>query len=239
MVDCSLCCWFKLFRVLTSQNLWLYLKAFLICFFDSSAKAHVLVNSTLHGFIRWKRGLRQGDPADSLSAMFMHALRFRALLRAPLGQLGNVSHLQYVDDIIIFFAWGHEDLQVIKLILYPFEGASGLTINYSKSCLYSISYGFRPNANLTAILNCARDCLSLTYLGAPLLGKRPRRQDWLNLILKVRTKLTSWKAIYLSLGSQLTLINSTLSSIRSYWMPVFKLPVWISNEIDKIRRDFL
>lgn len=89
------------------------------------------------------------------------------------------------------------------------------------------------------ILNCTRDCFSLTYLGVPFSGRRPRWQDWLNLFLKVSSKLTSLKANYLSPASRLTLINSVISSIPTYGMIEFKLPVWVANEIDKIHRDFL
>ena len=174
-----------------------------------SAKARVLINGVQHGYIRCKRGLRQGDPlspllfalaADTLSAMFTHALKSKVLVGVPIGSSGSISHLQYADDLIIFSAGGQEDLQIFKLMLYLFEGSSGLTINFSKSCLYSTNYGFQPNAASAAILNCARDCLPLTYLGVPISGRRPRRQDWLKLILMVRAKLTSWKANYLSLG---------------------------------------
>lgn len=49
----------------------------------------------------------------------------------------------------------------------------------------------------------------------------------------------SWKATYLSLGGCLTLINSVLTSIQTYWMSEFHLPIWVVKEIDKIRRDFL
>lgn len=81
----------------------------------SSIKGHVLINKFLHGIIRWKRGLGQGDPlsplpfaltVDTLSAMFTLTLRSGVLVGVPLGQFGNISHLQYVDDLIIFIAVG-------------------------------------------------------------------------------------------------------------------------------------
>lgn len=127
----------------------------------------------------------------------------------------------------------------MKFILYLFEGASGLSINFTKSYLYSTNYGFQPSAISASILNCARDCLPLTYLGVPISGRRPKREDWKKLTSLVRTKLLSWKATYLSLGGRLTLLNSVLSSIPTYWMSVFKLPSWVIKEIDKVRRDFL
>lgn len=99
-----------------------------------------------------------------------------------------------------------------------------------------MNYGFQPNLASVMILNCSRDCIPITYLEVPLTGRRLRRQDWSNLIGLIQSRLTSWTAIYLSLGGRLTLINPVLSTIPIYWMSVFKLVIL---EIDKIRRDFL
>lgn len=139
--------------------------------------------------------------------MFTHALRSRTLVGFPLDHSDSICHLQYADDLIIFSAGGHEDLNIIKLILYLFEGSPGLSINYSKSCLYSTNYGFQPYHASAKTLNCSRNCLPLTYLGVPLSGRRPSRQDWTHLIETVRSRLSPWKAIYLSLGGHLTLLN--------------------------------
>lgn len=88
------------------------------------------------------------------------------------------------------------------------------------------------------ILNCSRNYLPLTYLGVPLSSRRPRRQDWTNLIETVCYRLSPWKAIYLFLGGRLTLLNSVLWIVLVYWMFVFKLPAWVIKDIGRIRRDF-
>lgn len=164
-----------------------------------TAKTQIIINGSIQGYIHCKRGLRQGDPlspllfalaGDVLSAMFTHTLKSKVLVGVPLDQNENICHLQFADDLIIFSAGGQEDLQIIKLIIYLFEGSSGLSINYSKSCLYYTNYGFQPHISFAMILNCSRNCLSLTYLGVPLFGRHPRRFDWTNLIGMVSSRLT-------------------------------------------------
>ncbi|XP_039138904.1 uncharacterized protein LOC120276247 [Dioscorea cayenensis subsp. rotundata] len=171
--------------------------------------------------------------------MFFHALNSKVLIGVPLNSSDSICHFQYADDLLIFSTGGHEDLHIIKLILYLYEGSSGLSINFHKSCLYSSNYGFQPHYTSARILNCSCSSLPITYLGIPLSGRRPRRLDWEKLIGMVRSRLTTWKASYLSLGGRLTLVNSVLSSMPVYWMSVFKLPAWVIKEIDKILRDFL
>ncbi|XP_039113776.1 uncharacterized protein LOC120249345 [Dioscorea cayenensis subsp. rotundata] len=171
--------------------------------------------------------------------MFSHVLRSKVLVDVPLNQSVNICHFQYADDLLIFSADGQDDLHIIKLILYLFEGSSGLSINFSKSWLYSTNFGFQPHQSSARNLNCSRNCLPITYLGIPLSGRRPKRSDWVKLTSMVCSRLSPWKAKYLSLGGRLTLINSVLSIVPVYWISVFKLPNWVIKEIDKIRRDFL
>lgn len=61
----------------------------------------------------------------------------------------------------------------------------------------------------------------------------------MKLISLFRAKLTGWKANHLYHGGHLTLLNSVLTLIPTYWMSMFQLPFWVVKEIDKIQRDFL
>lgn len=56
---------------------------------------------------------------------------------------------------------------------------------------------------------------------------------------KITAKLEGWKSRYLTLGSRLTLLNSMLSVIPTYYLSVLHLPAKVENEIDQIRRRFL
>ena len=51
--------------------------------------------------------------------------------------------------------------------------------------------------------------------------------------------LASWQQQYLSLGGRLTLINSVLDNIPTYFMSLLLMPAQVKHRLDKIRRDFL
>lgn len=70
-------------------------------------------------------------------------------------------------------------------------------------------------------------------------GRRPRNQYWEKLIAVISSKLSDWQTNFLSLGGRLMLVNSILSVISTYWMPIFKLHIWVIKAIERIWRDFL
>lgn len=214
----------------------------------SSSKASILINGSPDSYVRYQRGLRQGDPlslllfvlvTDVLCSMFSNALCAKILVGVLLGDYRIRCNLYYADDLLVLATGGLEDLRIVKLILYVFEGLTGLVTNFSKTCLFSSSLGILPDPAASATLNCERGLLPVTYLSIPIVGRRPRRQDWEGLILKVRRKLSSWKVEHLSLGGKLTLVNSVLSVLPIYWMSLFRLPCWVIKEIDRFKRDFL
>ncbi|XP_039123614.1 uncharacterized protein LOC120260240 [Dioscorea cayenensis subsp. rotundata] len=213
-----------------------------------SSKATILVNGSPSGYVRYQRGLRQGDPlspllfvlvSDVLCTMFDNALNSKILISVPLGEHGRICNLQYADDLLAMTVGGAEDLRVIKLILMIFEGLSGLVTNFSKTCLYTTNLHQLPKDSEAKTVNCEVGLLPVTYLGIPISGRRPRKQDCESLIAKVRGRLSSWKSSYLSIGGRLTLVNSVLTALPTYWMSLYRLPMWVIKAIDRIRRDFL
>ena len=142
-----------------------------------TSKTSILVNGAVNGYVKHQRGLRQGDPlshllfvldTDVLSTLFSNALSSGVLNGVLLRKFGKICHLQYTDDLIILIAWGLEDLRIIKLILYFFDGISGLSINFHKTRLYSSKLGTLLDRSLAATLNCSTGLLPLTYLGFPI-----------------------------------------------------------------------
>lgn len=68
---------------------------------------------------------------------------------------------------------GLEDLRIVKLILYLFEGVSCLEANFSKTCLYSSKLGETLEVAAPKTLNCVVGSLPITYLGLPISGRSP------------------------------------------------------------------
>ena len=56
---------------------------------------------------------------------------------------------------------------------------------------------------------------------------------------RVSRRLDGWKKAFLSFGSGITLIQSSLSHILSYFLSLFKIPISIALRIEKLQRDFL
>ena len=84
-----------------------------------------------------------------------------------------------------------------------------------------------------------RPPLPITYLGLPLHFKKASFNDWTFVLDKLNNRLDCWKGRCLSLGGRLTLLNSVLSAIPTYYLSVLHLPAKVVKEIDKIRKRFL
>jgi hypothetical protein len=79
----------------------------------------------------------------------------------------------------------------------------------------------------------------MKYQGLPLGAPFKLRAIWDGVIERMGKRLVSWQKIYLSKGGHLTLIKSTLSSLPTYFLSLFPLPVGIAERLEHLQRDFL
>uniref|UniRef100_A0A151UDB3 Reverse transcriptase domain-containing protein n=1 Tax=Cajanus cajan TaxID=3821 RepID=A0A151UDB3_CAJCA len=111
----------------------------------------VLVNGNPTIEFSMQKGIRQGDPlAPSLFVLVVEGLTslvieasnsglFRGVKVGSKGELVNI--LKYVDDTIFVGEASMEKVRTLKVILQGFELASGLKVNFYKSCLGAIGVG--------------------------------------------------------------------------------------------------
>jgi len=119
-----------------------------------------------------------------------------------------------------------------------FESISRLKVNLQKSEFVTVGEVLHIE-ELASILYCNISSLPLRYLGVPLGALFKSKAIWDRILEKMENRLVSWKKIYLSKWGCLTLIKSTLSSIPTYFLSLFPLPVDMARRLERFQRDFL
>ncbi|KAJ4784621.1 RNA-directed DNA polymerase (reverse transcriptase)-related family protein [Rhynchospora pubera] len=210
-----------------------------------SGSSRVVINGIAGKPVILKRGVRQGDPMSPY--IFIIAFDFLSRWIAKLNATGAIpvsipgmhSSLYFADDAMLFFKPTLQQATFFKLIFASFAKASGLCLNSAKSDLATLNCTDTVTHSLASLLGCRIKNFPLRYLGLPLSHKSLSALDYDLLLSKFRAKLQGWAASLLSIAGRLVLINSCLSSLPTYFMSVFKLPLWVIKKIDAIRRSFL
>ncbi|MCH96040.1 RNA-directed DNA polymerase (Reverse transcriptase), partial [Trifolium medium] len=209
----------------------------------------ILVNGCPTSEINIQRGLKQGDPLAPFLFLLV-AEGFAGLMRSAVDKnlfkgfgVGSeglvVSHLQYADDTLCIGEATMDNLWALKAILRGFELASGLKVNFWKSCLIGVNVTTHFMDMACNFLNCKQGVIPFGYLGLPV-GANPRRcATWDPLIEKLRRRLSSWRNRFVSLGGRIVLINSVLNAIPIFFLSFLKAPATVIKKIVRIQREFL
>ena len=211
----------------------------------------VPINEGPKGFFGSSRGIRQGDSLspflfvivmEALSRMISKAVECGLLSGFQVGSTDShlvpVSHLLFADDTLIFSDANPDHIFNMHLLFTWFKAVLGLKINLNKSEMVPV--GSVPDLeDLAGIIGCKIIQLPMTYLGLPLGANFKYKSIWDPILEKMERKLSGWQRMYLSKGDRITLIKSTLSSLPTYFISLFPIPVSMALRIDKIQRDFL
>ena len=145
----------------------------------------------------------------------------------------------YADDVILFMNPSTQEANTIKFLLQAFGGVSGLCCNMSKSSITPITCDSERVNEISSILACKVESLPIKYLGLPLHFKKARKEDFHNLLDKIKRRLAAWKTHMLTQGGRLILVQSVLSAMAIFHLMSLNPPPWFFKAIDKIRRAFL
>ncbi|CAL1404024.1 unnamed protein product [Linum trigynum] len=152
--------------------------------------------------------------------------------------LGEVSHLLYADDAIIFCDASEEEVFHLTAILLWFQNITGLKVNFDKSKLFPVGE-VEYMDRFAQILGCDWQFLPTIYLGLPLGAPPTSSSNWNNVLGKVSSRLEVWMASYLSLAGRITLCNAVLEIQPAYLFCLFNAPRFVVDKLEKIQRDFI
>ncbi|GLT99814.1 hypothetical protein SLE2022_172280 [Rubroshorea leprosula] len=215
----------------------------------STARVSVLVNGSPTKEFEMGKGLRQGDPlspflflmvGEALHGLVKKAEEDGLLQGITVGRRGLVvSLLQFADDTVILGKANKENVLMVKAILRWFELMSGLRINFSKSSVYGFNVTDSWVRGVAGVLHCGVGKAPFIYLGMPIGGNPRCTKFWVPVVNKFREKLAVWKSAMLSFGGRLTLLNSVLSALPTFFMSLFYMPNSVLAQLVSIQRDFL
>jgi hypothetical protein len=215
--------------------------------FITGGSVAINVHDEIGYFFQTKKGLRQGDPLSPLFNIVANMLTILINRAKDDGQLsgvvphlldGGLSILEYADDTNLFMEHDLEKSRTMKLLLYAFEQASGLKINFHKSGLYCFGEAREVETQYTKLFGCKSRAFPMTYLGIPIHFRKPMNGDCKKVEERFEKRLSSWKGKHLSIGGRLTLINSVLSSLPLYMMSFFAIPKGVPKKLDYFRSRF-
>lgn len=138
----------------------------------------ILVNGSPTEEINIQKGLKQGDllapflflmVAEGFSCLMRDAVNLNLFDGFRFREDGLViSHLQYADDTICIGKATVRNLRTLKAVLDGFEEASGLKVNFGKSCLIGLNVSRDFMEMACNFLGCGEKHLPFKYLGLPI-----------------------------------------------------------------------
>ncbi|GJV95466.1 putative RNA-directed DNA polymerase, eukaryota, reverse transcriptase zinc-binding domain protein [Tanacetum coccineum] len=194
-----------------------------------SSRTSILVNGSPTSEFNVKRGLRQGDPLspflfiiimEDLHMALSDSVRNGFIRGININSSGiNLSHLFFVDDVIITMDWSTHDLENVIRIFKVFYLASGLKINIHKSSIYGVAVSHEEVQLMASNTGCNAGFFPFSYLGLPIGSNMSLTANWKFLVDKFHSKSLSLNANLFSNGGLLTLhqrilrIGSPIASI--------------------------
>ncbi|GKB76698.1 RNA-directed DNA polymerase, eukaryota [Tanacetum coccineum] len=209
--------------------------------------ASVLINGSPSEEFAFYRGLKQGDPlAPFLFILIMESLHLSFSRTVSIGLFTGlwltdsmtISHLFYADDAVFIEEWSDSNMENIVKILNCFFLASGLKINMQKSHIMGVGVADVLIQQVASSIGCAIMKTPFRYLGVLVGNNTLRCSAWTDTIHKLRSRLSKWKVKTLSVGGRLTLLKSVLGASPIYNLSIYKAPITVLKEMERIRSNF-
>ena len=174
-----------------------------------------------------------------LSHKIDKAVREKRFKFHPRCQALSLTHLCFADDLMVFVEGTKISIEGALSVFGEFSKWSGLNISIEKSTVYMAGIVEEERSRILRNFPLAEGKLPVRYLGLPLMTKEMCKQDYVPLVERVRSKISTWTCRFLSYAGRLQLITAVLMSIVNFWAAVFRLPSKCMKEIEQLCASFL
>eukprot|EP00253_Pinus_taeda_P007952 PITA_07952 len=210
----------------------------------------ILINGAATSFFKGQRGLRQGCPlspllfllvAEGLSQLIHKSKRAGKVFGIEAAVNLFITHLFFVDDILIFSNGSLVELKELKSIFDLFMKATGMQINSRKSQIIQEWLSRPEREQLRSLFPFEISSMGapFKYLGFWLKPNAYRKEDWAWLIAKIEARIKHWSFKWLSRAGRLILIKSVLLAIPVYWAALTWVPKGVLEKIRRLCNRFL
>ena len=137
----------------------------------------LMLNGSMHGFFKSKRGLRQGDPISPLLFVICMEYLSRILSRMcesshfqfhPRCKDIKLTHLCFADDLILCSKGEYQSILLLLQAFKLFSNSAGLKANQQKSSVYCHGMPENEVQRVVDVSGFSRSSLPFKYLGVPI-----------------------------------------------------------------------
>ena len=151
----------------------------------------------------------------------------------------KLTHLIFVDDLIVFSAADGKTLSYLKEAINKFSSSIGLMANKAKSQIVMGGCNDQQREQILQLIGYQEGKLPFKYLGVPVPASRLSAMDCSLLVDKITKKIAIWATKTKSYAGRVALINGLLMGIYSFWATIFILPKKVIKEVNDKFRNFL
>jgi hypothetical protein len=185
------------------------------------------------GFMKARRGLRQGDPISPLLFVivmeYLHRMLY-CLKKVPDFNFHskcenlNIINLSFADDLLIFTRGDTKSVELIMAKIRDFSHSTGLHVNPFKCKIFYGGVEDNIKDLIKKITSFAEGSLPFRYLGIPLTSKKLSIHHYMPLVDRIVERIRNWSAKLLSHAGRLQLIASVTFAVANFWMQCLPLP---------------
>lgn len=216
----------------------------------TSSSFSILINGSASPFFHSERGLIQGFPLspllfllimEGLSCLIDSEKRASDIRGLRISDIFSLTHLLFVDDVLILLDGSIRDSRSFSKILLLFSSATGMLANQSKSTITCSHTSVQESyfAQQAFPYNIHPLDRGLKYLGHWLKPTCQRIVDSVWLVSKLEKRLNVWSFRYLSRAGRPMLIKSVLEATLVFWMALAWIPRNILGRLKQLCNRYL